>query len=97
MSGITFMVIRSISIVRRCEGTLLVAYDVPKNNSFNTKMSGVCVSVENSYKDPKQLWNSQEFARPTKVRKVAVALFYKISALLTNFGLSLTGSDQIIS
>lgn len=66
-----------------------------QETAFNTQMSEVRVSVEHNYKDLKQLWNSQDFARKIKVRQSPVALLYKMSALLTNFRVCLYQGGQI--
>lgn len=52
---------------------------------FNAAMSGILVSVEHSYKDLKQLWVSQDFARNLKVRQAPIGLLYKSSAIMLNF------------
>lgn len=62
---------------------------------FNTRMSEVRVCVEQNYKDLKQLWCSQDFARRLKVRQAPIALLYKMSALLTNFRTCLYKDGQI--
>lgn len=51
----------------------------------NAQMSSIRVSVEHNYKDLKQLWVSQDFARNLKVRQAPIGLLYKASALLLNF------------
>ena len=64
-------------------------------SDFNTRMSEVRVSVEQNYKDLKQLWCSQDFARRLKVRHAPIGLLYKMSALLTNFRVCLYKGGQI--
>lgn len=63
--------------------------------TFNTKMSAVRVSVEHNYKDLKQYWVSQDFARNLRVRKAPIALLYKASALLLNFHACLYKRGQV--
>lgn len=64
-------------------------------SAFNTRMSEVRVSVEHNYKDLKQLWSIQDFARNLKVRQAPIALLYKMAALLTNLRLCLYRGGQI--
>lgn len=62
---------------------------------FNTRMSEARVCVEQNYKDVKQLWCSQDFARRMKVRQSPISLLYKMSVLLTNFRVCLYKGGQI--
>lgn len=66
-----------------------------EEGTVNTRMSEARVSVEHNYKDVKQLWSSQDFARKIKVRLAPVGLLYRMSALLTNFRVCLYQSGQI--
>ena len=52
---------------------------------FNALMSRVRVSVEQSYKDVKQQWISQDFPRNLKVHQSPISLLYRASVLLLNF------------
>lgn len=45
-------------------------------------MSPVRTSVEQNYKDLKQLWNSQDFGRKIKLRKSPADVLQKMSTLL---------------
>ena len=56
--------------------------------AFNSQMSSVRVSVEHNYKDLKQLWTSQDFARRLMVQKAPIGLLYKAIGLLWNFALA---------
>lgn len=56
----------------------------PEQQMFNLAMSAVRVSVEHNYKDLKQFWTSQDFARNLHVCKAPIALLYKSCALLLN-------------
>ena len=47
-------------------------------------MSELLASVEQKYKDLKQLWWSQDFARKMKIRQATIALIYNMVAILTN-------------
>lgn len=54
--------------------------NLPPNHAlFN---SGICWT---SYKDLKQQWISQNFARNLKLRQAPISILYKASALLWNF------------
>ena len=53
-----------------------------EQKSFNEKMSSVRISVEHNYKDLKQNWPSQDFARKLHVRQAPIGLLYKSCALL---------------
>lgn len=67
----------------------------PEQAEFNGKMSTVRVAVEHNYKDLKQYWTSQDFARNLKVRLTPIAMLYKASALLLNFHVCLYGGGQV--
>lgn len=51
---------------------------------FNADMSSLRVLVEHNYRDLKQFWCSQDFARNLKVRLSPVGLLYKSSAIMLN-------------
>lgn len=63
---------------------------------FNTAMSSVRVAVEHNYKDLKQYWVSQDFARNLRVKKAPIALLYRASAILLNFQSCLYRRGQIV-
>lgn len=63
----------------------------------NHEMSRVRIIVEHNYKDVKQFWITQDFARNLKVRQCPIAYLYKASAILTNFRVCLYKSGQTIS
>lgn len=67
----------------------------PLQMLFNTRMSVVRVSVEHNYKDLKQFWVRQDFARQLQVRKAPIALLYKASALLLNMHACLYTRGQV--
>lgn len=60
----------------------------------NDQMSSIRVYVENNYKDVKQFWVSQDFARNLKVRQIPIGLMYKASALLLNMLICAYGGGQ---
>ena len=55
------------------------------------------VSVEWSYKDLKQLWSLNDYARALKVLQAPIGLIYKASALLLNFKTCLEAGGQVQS
>eukprot|EP00171_Calliarthron_tuberculosum_P002822 IDg2822t1 len=67
-----------------------------EQHDFNSKMSAIRVAVEHNYKDLKQIWVSQDFARNLKVRQAPVALLYKASALLWNFRTCFYKGGQVV-
>lgn len=62
---------------------------------FNRKMSAVSAAVEHNYKDLKQFWTSQDFARNLKVGQASIALIYKYLALLLNMRACLYQRRQV--
>lgn len=66
-----------------------------EQNDFNRRMSAVRVSVEHTYKDLKQQWQSQDYPRNLKVRKSPVGLLYRSAALLWNFRTCFYGGGQV--
>lgn len=67
----------------------------PQEAVFNATMSAVRVTVEHSYKDIKQYWTSQDFARMLKVIKAPIALLYRASCLLFNIRTCLYKGGQV--
>lgn len=63
--------------------------------AFNAAMSSVRVAVEWNYKDLKQVWATNDYARLLKVRKAPVAILYKASALLLNMRTCLYKGGQV--
>lgn len=53
--------------------------------SVNRDMSAVQMAVQHNYKDLKQYWTHNDFARNRKVSKIPVALLCKVSAILLTF------------
>lgn len=62
---------------------------------FNQGMSSVRVSVEHNYKDLKQQWSSQDYARKLMVRKCPIALSYKACAIMWNIRTCFYRSGQV--
>ena len=56
----------------------------PEQAVFNAEMSSLRVAIEHNYKDLKQMWTSQDFARKLKVRQAPIGMLYKAPALLRN-------------
>lgn len=67
----------------------------PAQAVYNTRNSAVRVSVEWNYKDLKQMWSRNDFARTLKVHKAHIALMYQASALLLNFKTCLENGGQV--
>lgn len=55
-----------------------------EKEEFNTSMSFVRVSVEQNWKDLKQLWTMQDFARNHKIHPAPIGLLYHASTILHN-------------
>ena len=51
---------------------------------LNTKMSSVRKSVQCGYKDLKQMWTRNDFARSLKVRQAPISMLYIACALFLN-------------
>lgn len=51
----------------------------------NAEMSSLCVSVEQKYRDVKQMWSSQDCDRKLKVRQAPIGLLYQSAVILLNF------------
>ena len=62
---------------------------------YNRSMSAVRVSDEWNYKNLKQLWSLNGFARALKVRQVLIGLLYKKSAFIIYFKISLEAGGQV--
>lgn len=67
----------------------------PEQTEFNTKMSSRRVSFEQSYKDLKQMWVSQDFAHNLEVRKAPIAPLHKESAIICNFRTCFYSGGQV--
>lgn len=65
--------------------------------AFNSEMSSLRVLVEHNYRDLKQMWTSQDFARQLKVRLAPIGLLYKSSAILLNVRTCLYQGGQTIA
>lgn len=65
-----------------------------EQKAFSKKMSAVRVSVEWSYKDVKQMWSCNDFARKMKVKESPISLMYIASVILFNFRTCLYGGGQ---
>lgn len=63
---------------------------------FNTEMSSLRVLVEHNYRDLKQLWTSQDYARNLKVRQAPIGLLYQASAIMLNFRTCLYRGGQTV-
>lgn len=63
---------------------------------FNRCMSSMRVSVEHNYRDFKQQWSSQDYARNLKVRQAPVGLLYQVSVIMFNFRTCLYRGGQTI-
>ena len=62
---------------------------------FNTEMSRVREAVEWSYKDLKQMWTRNDFARSLKVRQAPISLLFIASTVLLNFKTCLENGGQV--
>lgn len=67
----------------------------PDHAQFNSVMKSIRASVEHSYKDLKQQWTSQDFARNLKVLHAPISMLYKASALLWNFRMCMYSGGQV--
>lgn len=67
----------------------------PSQEAYNKSMSAVRVTVEWNYKDLKQQWSLNDYARSLSVRKAPIALLYQASALLLNFKTCLENGGQV--
>lgn len=67
----------------------------PAQNKFNTEMSSMREAVEWSYKDLKQMWTRNDFARSLKVRQAPISLIYISSTLLLNFKTCIENGGQV--
>lgn len=61
---------------------------------FNAAMCKVIVAVEWNYKDLKQMWTENKYARSVKIRQPPITLLYIASALPLNFRTCLSGGGQ---
>jgi len=64
-----------------------------EEDTQNTDMAGLRVSVEWGYKEVKQVFTSLDFKRKLKIREGPVALVYRCTALLWNMRTCLYGSQ----
>lgn len=65
-----------------------------EERQFNTRMSAARVAVEWHYKDVKQMWSMNDFARRLKVKQSPIACMYIASVLLLNFRTCMYGGGQ---
>lgn len=62
---------------------------IVREKAFNTGLREFSISAEHIYKELKQFWSSQDFARKVKVIQAPILVLYKMSALWTNLRICL--------
>ena len=67
----------------------------PEQEAYSTAMSAVRVPVEWNYKDLKQTWTRNDFARLLHARRFPFSLFYVSTALLLNLKTCMEGAGQV--
>ena len=71
-------------------------FATPAQLEFNTAMSALRILVEHNYRDLKQWWCSQDYARNLKVRQAPIGILYQASTIMLNFNTCLYRSGQTI-
>lgn len=72
-------------VVRSWMKTYFPTVGLTEQEFYNRQMCAERVAVEWNYKNMRQMWAVNDFARNLKVRRAPISLLYLYSALLLNF------------